>query len=89
MAWEVIGGLVNKERSAVGEIDGRFLIERLLRGWLKSEEVWCEYLRGGAARVRVGSGLLQQEAMVKEYDVRLALRGELGLELKEMDVYQG
>ena len=89
MVWQAIGGLVGKKRAPAGEIEGRYLIERLLRDWLGSNDIWCEYLRGGSAKVRVGSGLLQQEVIIKEYEVRMALLGELGLELKKLEVYQG
>lgn len=89
MAWQAIGGVVGNKRVPAGEIEGRYLIERLLRDWLKSNDIWCERLQGGCAKVRVGSGLLQQEVIIKEYDIRLSLRGELGLELTKLEVYQG
>ena len=89
MSWQAIGGVVGKKRTLAGEIEGRYLIERLLRDWLRSNDIWCERLQDGCAKVRVGSGLLQQEVIIKEYDVRVSLRGELGVELVKLEVYQG
>ena len=64
----------------MGEEEARFWVERWLRERCGSEAVYCEQVRSGAVRVRVGTGWLRAEVVLWQEDLLTTLHDELAIE---------
>ncbi len=76
--WEAVGKLIDEDKTGLDEVDMKFVVERRLRGWLKSSEVRCEKVEGGKVVVQVMSPALRQEVMLRESELRVELEQKHG-----------
>lgn len=78
--WEAVGKLFDDDKAGLNESDMKYAVEKLLRDWLKSNEVRCERVESGRVVVRVLSPALRQEVLMRE--------SQLKVELKKQHDYQ-
>lgn len=86
--FESVAGLFTERKRdgevGMGEGEIRYWVERWLREKCGSEAVYCEYVRGEAVGVRVGTGWLRQEVTLWQEDLLALLQSDLGFSCKRV-----
>ena len=86
MSFHPLGDLFERTPTKWQAEDVRHYIQQYLRRELKTEQLYCDELTTGVARVRVATPATAHAAHLLEYDLARDLRDDTKQELKQLKV---